>query len=205
MVRGNRLPSRIPSMSESISEQKSQLRKQCRTIRKGLGDERRAQSSLSICGQIEEWHVFRQSQTILTYMPMKSEVDLNPLLERHPHKRWTLPRIIPEEDHRMVFHLFDAQRLIRHPLGMAEPAPGCPVIEPKEVDLTLVPGLAFDHFGFRLGYGGGYYDRFLNTFIGISAGIVFHGLLLEEVPHSAYDIPVGWVITEQGLFAAQRS
>ena len=187
-----------------VSEQKSQLRKHCRTIRKELGEERRTQASLSICGRLEGWSALQQALTILTYMPIKSEVDLTPLLERYPHKRWVLPRIIPEEDHRMVFHVFDAQRLVNHPFGMAEPAPGCPTVAPEDIELTLAPGLAFDRLGFRLGYGGGYYDRFLKGFKGISAGIIFHSLLFEEIPHSAHDIPMKWIITEQALFATPR-
>ena len=188
-------------MIESVSEQKFQLRKHCRAVRKALGDEKRAQASLSICERIEEWQIFQQSQTILTYMPVKFEADLTSLLERHPHKRWILPRILPEEDNRMVFHPYDVLRLIRHPFGMAEPEPDSPVISPEEIELTLAPGLAFDRFGWRLGYGGGYYDRFLKFFSGVSAGIVLHDLLLEKIPHGAHDVPMRWIITERELFA----
>lgn len=192
------------AMPDLISQQKSQLRSQCRALRKSLGDERRAQASLSICERIENWRVFRRSEVILTYMPMKSEVDLTPLLERHPHKRWVLPRIIPEEDHRMVFHPYIAGRLIDHPFGMTEPAPDLPLIPPEKIEVTLAPGLAFDRSGMRLGYGGGYFDRFLSKFNGISMGVVFHALLLEEVPHGVQDVPVQWVVTEQELFATRQ-
>ena len=71
-------------MSETIPEEKSQLRQYCRAIRKSLGAEKRAQASLSICERIETWDIFQQSNVILTYMPIKSEVDLTPLLERYP-------------------------------------------------------------------------------------------------------------------------
>lgn len=190
-------------MSDLIFLQKSELRLQCRALRKSLGDERRAQASLFICERVENWYVFQQSEVILTYMPIKSEADLTPLLKRHPHKRWILPRIIPEEDHRMVFHPYDANRLVNHPFGMAEPAPDLPVIPPGEIELTLAPGLAFDRIGWRLGYGGGYFDRFLKKFNGVSVGIVFHALLLDNVPHSAHDVPMHWIVTEQELLATR--
>jgi hypothetical protein len=96
------------AMPDLLSQQKSQLCSHCRALRKSLGDERRAQASLSICKRIENWRVFQQSEVIFTYMPIKSEVDLTPLLERQPHKRWILPRIIPKEGHRMVFHPYIA-------------------------------------------------------------------------------------------------
>jgi 5-formyltetrahydrofolate cyclo-ligase len=101
----------------------------------------------------------------------------------------------------MVFHLYEAGHLEKHPFGMLEPALHLPVVLPEEIHLALVPGLAFDRSGWRLGYGGGYYDRFLMDFKGISAGIVFQALLLEEVPHSPLDIPMHWIISEQGRVA----
>jgi 5-formyltetrahydrofolate cyclo-ligase len=187
-------------MTEHISHQKTHLRKHCRAIRKSLGDEKRAQASLSICERIEAWEIFQHSSAILTYMPIKAEVDLTPLLERHPNKKWILPRIIPEEDNRMVFHPYFADRLIHHPFGMAEPAPDLPVIAPEEIELTFAPGLAFDRHGWRLGYGGGYFDRFLKKFSGGCAGIVFHDLLLDEVPHGEHDMPMHWIVTERETF-----
>lgn len=191
-------------MDDLIAEQKILLRRECRAIRKGVGDAYRAHASASICERLASWTLFQQSQTILTYMPIQSEVDLTPLLERFPQKRWVLPRIIPEENHRMEFHLYDAARLIQHPFGMMEPAPDAPVIPADEIELTLVPGLAYDRRGYRLGYGGGYYDRFLTRYRGVSAGIVFHDLLLDSIPYSAHDLPVQWVITERELISIQK-
>jgi 5-formyltetrahydrofolate cyclo-ligase len=187
---------------EEASRQKSKLRRECLGIRKTLGVEMRAQASLAICACVESWSVFQLSQTILSYMPIKSEVDLTPLLARHSQKRWALPRIIPEENHRMVFHEYAPDRMIRHPFGMEEPTPDSTVIHPAEIELALVPGVAFDRRGFRLGYGGGYFDRFLENFEGISAGIVFNALLLEAVPRAAHDIAMQWVATEDGVFKA---
>lgn len=191
-------------MSESIPEQKSQLRQACRELRKSMGEEARGQTSLSICERIENWHLFQQSKTILTYMPMRSEVNLSLLLDRHPQKHWILPRILPEENHRMVFHPYKGSRLIRHSFGMAEPAPDSMVIPSGEIELALVPGLGFDRRGWRLGYGGGYYDRFLKEFNGRSAGIVFQALLLDNVPHSLLDVPMHWIVTEDELFVTSR-
>ncbi len=191
-------------MDEFISAQKAELRRHCRMVRKSLGQDTCRQASLAICHLIESWDVFQASESILIYMPVHSEIDLTPLLERFPRKRWTLPRILPEEEHRMVFHLYDAAHLEKHPFGMLEPAPHLPLVSPEEIQLALVPGLAFDRSGWRLGYGGGYYDRFLTSFQGISAGIVFQALLLEEVPHSLLDIPMRWIISEQGCAATGR-
>ncbi len=186
-------------MSTDISEVKAQLRKECRKIRAALDEATRARASASMCAALEGWDVFQRSQSILTYMPIKGEADLTALLERHPEKRWALPRIIPEEDHRMVFHPYDAARLVRHPFGMAEPAADLPTVPPDAIELALVPGLAFDRRGGRLGYGGGYFDRFLKSFVGVTVGIVFAALLLDEVPRGEHDVAMQWIATENGL------
>jgi 5-formyltetrahydrofolate cyclo-ligase len=126
-------------------------------------------------------------------------VDLRSLLGAFPHKNWVLPRIIPEEIHRMVFHPYDPDHLVQHPFGMAEPAPHLPQLPAGGIQLVLVPGLAFDHAGWRLGYGGGYFDRFLQDFGGVSVGAVFRALLLDSLPHGEHDIPVQWLATEGGV------
>ena len=187
-------------MPVPIPDRKQQLRQHCRQVRRSLDENARWQASLSICALLEKWTIFQQSETILTYMPIKGEVDLTPLLERHPRKRWLLPRILPEEGHRMLLHPYDPRRLVRHPFGMAEPAADLPVIAPQEIELCLTPGLAFDRHGWRLGYGGGYFDRFLKEFSGISVGVVYQDLLLESIPHGEYDIPMRWLATEASLF-----
>lgn len=189
-------------MTDSIAEKKNQARKDCRQIRQALGEETRAQASQSICLQIEEWPIFQRAHGILSYMPVKSEVDLRPLLERQPGKRWVLPRILPEENHRMVFHPYDLLRLVLHPFGMVEPQADLPVIPPAEINLVLAPGLAFDRNGWRLGYGGGYFDRFLYEFRGVSLGVTFEALLFADLPHDSHDVPMNWLVTESGFYPA---
>lgn len=182
-----------------IAEQKRQLRRSCRQIRTALGEATRQQASLSICGWIESWPVFQSSSVVLAYMPIPGEVDLTPLVERQPQKHWALPRILPAAGHRMVFHPYQPGRLIRHPFGMAEPAPDLPIVPPGEIQLALVPGLAFDRLGRRLGYGGGYFDRFLHAYSGASLGIIFQALLRERLPCGEHDVPVQWIVTEAGF------
>lgn len=187
-------------MPVPLPDQKQQLRQQSHQLRRSLDEKTRLQASQSICTLLDAWTVFQQSETILTYMPIKGEVDLTPLLERHPQKRWVLPRILPEEGHRMLFHPYDPQRLVRHPFGMAEPAADLPVIAPQEIELCLAPGLAFDRHGWRLGYGGGYFDRFLKEFLGVSVGVLYQALLQDTIPHGYHDMPMHWLVTETGLF-----
>jgi len=189
-------------MPENATDPKQQLRQKCRALRRELGEEHRQRASRSICEQLASWSIFLRAETLLTYMPMKAEVDLRPLLEQFPAKHWVLPRIVPEENHRMDFHPYDPQRLVVHPFGMAEPAADLPLIAATEIQLVLVPGLAYDRHGWRLGYGGGYYDRFLAAFGGVSVGVAYQALVLESIPHHEHDVAVGWIVSEVGVFQA---
>ena len=194
-------PKNQPTIDTSdVAKQKRRLRQECRRIRDELGAAMRQQASLSICGWIESFPVYQRSSVILAYMPIHGEVDLTSLMEAQPQKCWVLPRIIPAEDHRLAFHPYDSSRLVRHPFGMAEPAAELPIIPASEVQLALVPGLAFDRLGRRLGYGGGYFDRFLGFFTGVSMGVIFQALLFDQLPCGEHDVPMQWIITEEGYY-----
>jgi 5-formyltetrahydrofolate cyclo-ligase len=186
-------------MTKAVFEAKRLWRIRCRRIRNELGDVDRLQASLAICKLIENWQEFTGATTILTYMPMQGEVDLRPLLERYPAKVWVLPRILPQG--RMDFHPYNPDRLEQHPYGMLEPAPDLPLISAGEIRLALVPGLAYDRQGRRLGYGGGFFDRFLADFKGPSLGIVYQALLFDHLPSQEHDQPVKYIVTEGGLFS----
>lgn len=186
-------------MPPSTPQTKEEIRQQCRQRRDALEADFRIQASQTICELIENWEIFQRANFIQVYMPMRSEVDLEPLLGIHPHKNWVIPRILPEG--RMVFQRYDPNHLIPHPFGMLEPALALPTIAPESINLALVPGLAFDRHGWRLGYGGGFFDRFLRQLKGVSLGVTFEALLLDSLPHEIHDIAMQYLVTEKGLFA----
>ena len=189
-------------MKEPDFNDKQRLRYLSKQIRRSLTPDFRHQASLLICDLIQEWIVFKQSRTVLTYMAMGSEVDLSHLFSHNKEKEWIIPRIEPMG--KMVFHSYDPGRLIHHPYGMLEPDPTCNIVSSEKIQLTLVPGLVFDLNGWRLGYGGGFYDRFLCQFEGVYAGITFHELLRPNVPHDPHDIPMQYIISEKGIFSTAK-
>lgn len=137
---------------------------------------------------------------ILLYCGMGSEPDtarlISLLLERG--HRAALPRCLP--GNRMEARLVGADTpLFRHPMGMLEPGARCPLAEPAEVALTLAPGLAFDPAGGRLGRGGGFYDRWLEGFGGITVALCRACVLVEAVPREAHDLGADLVVTECGV------
>ena len=87
--------------------------------------------------------------------------------------------------------------LIRHRYGMLEPGEDCPVVPREEIDLILVPGLCFDRLGYRLGQGGGYYDRYLAGYRGTTVGLCRREVLQEHVPREAHDSRVELLVTDE--------
>lgn len=185
-------------MPENIPELKKQLRQDCREKRAFLGEEYHHKASLMICHHIETWTVFQKAKVILSYLAMGSEVDLLSIMENNPQKNWLIPRILPKGH--MLLHPYDPGRLLRHRFGMLEPDPALPVIPAGQVELVLTPGLAYDLHGWRLGYGGGFYDRFLSGQQHlVSLGVTYQALLQAILPHEDYDVPVQYLVTENGV------
>jgi 5-formyltetrahydrofolate cyclo-ligase len=184
-------------LTRPVFEAKRLMRMRCRRQRDELGEEKRREAGLAICQHIESWPRFESAEAILTYMPMRGEVDLRPLLERHPAKHWALPRI--QSEGHMVFHPYDSERLVEHAYGMLEPAADLSQVSTAEIDLALVPALAFDRRGYRLGYGGGFFDRFLADFKGVSLGVTYQALIMDALPVGEHDIRVEYVVSEVGI------
>ena len=86
--------------------------------------------------------------------------------------------------------------LIRHRYGMLEPGEGCPLVPQEEIELILVPGLCFDRLGYRLGQGGGYYDRYLAGYGGTTVGLCRREVLQERVPREEHDRQVDLLVTD---------
>jgi 5-formyltetrahydrofolate cyclo-ligase len=188
---------RGPDPSGSGKEAKRQLRASCRQRRDELGEAYRQRASERICEAIQEWHAFRAAHVVFAYLPIKGEVDLRPLIARSPEAQWAIPRIVRSPVRHLAFHAYQPDRVIPHRYGMLEPDPALPEIEPEQADLIIVPGLAFTRAGYRLGYGGGYYDHLLSTpRRAATIGACYLAQLLDDLPHDLHDFPVGNLVTE---------
>ena len=160
--------------------------------------------SASVGAGLFAWLSPRLPGTISAYLPMEGEVDLQPLIGRLPGWRWVLPRVEPD---RSVTFRDAAVSRQRHRFGMEQPVDSGPVVPVHEIDVFLVPGLAFDRGGGRLGNGGGHYDRILaearrDT---VSIGIAPARSIVEMVPVEDHDVKVGWLATEGGVVSCSPS
>ena len=137
------------------------------------------------------------------YWPVRDELDPRPLLERLRARGSVIALpVVVGAGQALEFRVWDAAtELARGPFGIAEPGPAAPVVRP---DLVLVPMLAFDGDGYRLGYGGGYYDRSLAALRGgpaavTAVGLAFAGQAVARLPRDAWDQRLDRVVTEQGM------
>jgi 5-formyltetrahydrofolate cyclo-ligase len=183
--------------SVAVGLAKRALRARCRRVRDELEPTYRERASQRICDRIEQWEGFRSARVIFAYLPMRGEVDLQPLFAHARQIRWAIPRVVETPVPHLLFHAYQADHLVLHRYGMLEPDPAAPLIAPDEADLIIVPGLAFTRSGYRLGYGGGYYDRLLAQPSRVATlGACYQALLLDEIPRGPRDVPVGHVVTE---------
>lgn len=186
---------------KSITADKAALRRQVRAYGRALSPEARRASDDALLSRFLSLPQVAAADTLLLYHGMGAEPDtarlIPPLLELG--KRLALPRCLPER--RLEARLIRADTvLIPHAFGMLEPGEDCPAVDAGRITLALIPGLAFDRSGGRLGQGGGYYDRWLPGFGGIRVALCRGALLFDALPRQAHDALVHLVVTEDGLY-----
>ena len=139
------------------------------------------------------------AQTILAYQSLRQEPTLDYLFT-DTNKQWGLPRCVGKD---LLWHCWQPlEPLVIGAYGIFEPSPELRPIEPGSVDLILVPAVAIDAGGYRLGYGGGYYDRLRADPLWRkipTIGIVFNFAYVETLPIESWDLPLDAVCTELGV------
>ncbi|CAG0988941.1 5-formyltetrahydrofolate cyclo-ligase [Burkholderiales bacterium] len=191
-----------------LRAEKRTLRTRILAARDALPAIDRAAASSAICGALAELPEFRQAGRVLLTLPFGSETDTRPLAEHalEDGKRVLLPRV--DRAARML-ELREIRSLVQDIAAgrwnIPEPRPElCPLVDPREVDWVLVPGVAFDRAGGRLGYGGGFYDRLLPL---LRPGVqrvagAFAMQLVERVPRGKHDLAVDLIVTEDSTLQA---
>ena len=188
---------------------KAQLRRQLRQQREALPLELWRSHSRQICQHLCNSHWFQQAHTVLAYLSTRQEPDLSLLWDQDQEQhRWGLPRCVGKT---LSWHQWNPQHtdtLQSGAYGILEPHPDLPTLTAAEVDLILVPAVGCDHQGYRLGYGGGYYDRLFsdpawNTRPAI--GIVFDFARFHTLPVDPWDQPLDAVCTETRIYVSNPS
>ncbi len=189
---------------EEINKRKGAVRKELRTRRASLTQAERNEADLLIMAGVLGSAEYARADLLLSYLSFEDEVATRRIV-RHAldlGKEVALPRCEGSQEIRW-FLVEDLDGLVRSSLGIEEPDPAlCTEVSPRDLEgaLALVPGLAFDREGRRIGYGGGFYDRFLAGFRGRSMGLCRESSLFEDLRElgiiDEHDVAVDIVMTD---------
>jgi 5-formyltetrahydrofolate cyclo-ligase len=185
-------------MNAGLNERKTELRKKIRAALEGFPAEKRAADSSKVCGLMRRQPFWGRAAAILFFAPLPDEVDVWPLPEAAlaGGKIVTLPRFDPAGAKYAACRVKNLRNeIVSGQFGIREPVSGCAEIPLSGLDLALVPGVAFDLRGRRLGRGGGFYDRLLEGFSGVKCGIAFDEQLVDEVPTAWSDVRIDFILT----------
>ena len=187
----------------NIRDIKNRLRADIQSARATMSEEEKASLDLMICNQFRKLASFRFAKIILAYYPLADEVDITSLLKEAlaAGKRVALPRC--HDANLMDFYYIESfDDLESGAYGIMEPKESCEIysLATEQPSIMLIPALAYDKFGYRLGYGRGYYDRYVNRFGGAKAGLCYRAFFKDApVPRGRYDMAVDYVVTEKGV------
>lgn len=184
---------------KDIRPVKQLLRAKYKKIRRELPSEQKNAKDQAIFNRVLRTTAYQQADSLITYVSSEIEVDTRRLIEQawKEHKRVLVPRCIIRE-RGMDFCLIRAWKdLEAGAYAILEPKQSCEVTQDYAHSVCIVPGLAFDQNGYRLGYGKGYYDRFLNQYAGVKIGICYCSCTQQELPHGRYDCAVDLLLTEK--------
>jgi 5-formyltetrahydrofolate cyclo-ligase len=184
----------------TILNSKEALRREMKSLFKKADSAWMDRESLRVRQTIAAQPLWQNSKSILFYAPILEEVDIWPLINVAIQKGSTacLPRYIPQKDVYEAAIITNTDTdLIEGHFGVREPAPGCPRLLLNRLDFILVPGVAFDSSGSRLGRGRGYYDRLLPMTQGLRCGVGYEQQIRSEIPVEPHDIHVDYVATPQ--------
>ncbi|MBR6514443.1 MAG: 5-formyltetrahydrofolate cyclo-ligase [Clostridia bacterium] len=188
-----------------LRERKNQIREKFKDFRKAMDPALKSAYDSKICHRFMSLASYRFADALLLYAPLTGEIDIMPIAQDALKRGKTVafPRCNPNE-HTMTYYIVSSlDQLKEGSYGIREPDPSLPVYDPLkrkgENSVCFVPALAFDRLGYRIGYGKGYYDRYLSGFGGARMGVGYSACVVEQLPRGRYDTAVDFLVTEKGV------
>ncbi|KXT80034.1 5-formyltetrahydrofolate cyclo-ligase [Streptococcus oralis] len=176
---------------------KAELRKKILQEMKALSQEQKQPMDRALTKRFLKHPFYQEAKTVATYLSFAHEFQTQELIEQalKDGKKVLIPKTYPKG--RMNFVVYDPQQLAKTSFGLLEPQGDLEVVEPSQIDLIHVPGLAFTREGYRIGYGGGYYDRYLEHFAGHTMSTIYP-CQVQEFNLEDHDIAVQEVLIDEG-------
>ena len=176
--------------------------------RRSLTPEQRQAFTLRMWEHLEAWAPFQQIRPLHCSLALPEEPDTTTWFERAwaLGKQTAVPCMMPGTLELKHTRLTSLQHLQHGAFGVPEPIPKFREwVEPEALDLVLVPGVAFDRKGGRLGFGKGYYDRFLSKTSALRMGVAFSAQVIPDVPTEPHDVPMHTLLTENGIMPIESA
>lgn len=194
-------------MTDNIQINKNLFRKKYKEIRSTIPREQKELFDKAIFERVISLHQYRTCQYLFTYVSTESEADTLQLIRYAvaDGKKVAVPKC--RSNHGMDFYIINSlDDLEKSSFGLLEPKTDICIKAENDCNaLCIVPAVCFDMKGYRIGYGGGYYDRFLSGFQGDTVGICYSECLCRELPRDIYDMSVSILVTENAFHDIKRS
>ena len=187
----------------NVKEHKIQLRAVMSEKRKQITAEEKQRMDAAICRRLIALAGFRYADEILTYSPLKNEVDISEVNASalKSGKLLAFPKCVTGTSNMDFYEVSSMDELEKGSFSIMEPRADCKLWLPPEKKsvLCIIPAMAYDKDGYRLGYGKGFYDRFLADRDFIKVGVVYSKFLVDyKLPRGRFDLAVNVIVTEKG-------
>jgi 5-formyltetrahydrofolate cyclo-ligase len=180
-----------------LNNEKQKVRKMIKTSLEQLSEEKRVEYTQQISAQLFDLVEWKQAKVIGITIAIPPEIPTLHMVEQawREGKEVVIPKCHPKNKTMQFKKITSFEQLESVYSGLLEPVESTVEIAADRIDLLIVPGLAFTKEGYRLGFGGGYYDRFLSTYNGSTIALAYEYQLVEELPVELHDIPVQQIVT----------
>lgn len=192
----------MPHYPNDIRLEKKELRETSKGIRSAFSAAQKAQFNEKITRRVQELWSFRDAPLLYAYVSSDIEVNTHSIIRTALAKGKTVavPRCVPGTRQMEFYAIESLEELSAGAYGILEPTPDpAKQVLDTETGLCIVPGLAFDMRGYRLGFGKGYYDRFLANYHGAVIGLCFDDCIVPRLPNGKYDKPIKLIVTEKRI------
>lgn len=199
---------------KTIDEEKKELRREISKKRKEfINDSRKSIFDSAICHKIINSSLYKDAEILLVYIPAPMENNIFPVIRKawEDGKPVLSPKCIPETREMVFYRINSMSEIVPSEVyrSIKEPSEKCRKWTAERFDkrdtLCIVPAMTFDSEGYRLGFGGGYYDRFLAKLENaVTIGCCYDYLMCGKVPTDSYDQKVDWVMTEKKLLEVEH-
>lgn len=183
-----------------IRQYKSNLRQKYRTLRDKIDPTQKLKLDNDILKRIVMLNQYASADTVLTYVSKGSEIDTKELIKKalSDGKRVAVPCCVPNTREMNFYYISSLEELSVKSFGVLEPEMDDQrIFKGSEKSICFIPAFCFDNNGYRLGYGMGYYDRFLINYEGVTVGLCYSDFIRGHFQHGKFDCPVEIIVTEK--------